>query len=198
MRNLFWIISLAVSLHTFNVGAYSGPYAPGERDQRLAGDTNAPPRTEEFSLFQKWLSGAAFSTNWTFVGYFSLADSDKGVRRLGSGALAIYELTPYVGTAIGLDYLESFSLLSGNVELKVPIRAGPVVVTPFLVAGMGMGIGAATGGSVIAGGGAAVTVYRWKEDGGSLNLGYAAVNWSDAGDYSGLRHQIFAAFRVRF
>ena len=198
MRNLFWIISLAVSLYTFNAGAYSGPYQPGERDKALTSETNAPPSTDELSLFQKWFSGAAYSTNWTFVGYFSLADNDKGVRRLGSGLLAIYEINKYVGTAIGLDYLESFSLISGNVELKAPVQAGPVVVTPFLVAGVGLGLGEEDGGSVIAGGGAAVTVYRWKDDGGSLNLGYAAVHWGDAGDYSGLRHQLFLAFRVRF
>ena len=47
--------------------------------------------------------------------------------KVGGGILALYNFNNYVGAGMGLDYFgDKFSIVSANVELKLPIRAAGV------------------------------------------------------------------------
>ena len=200
---LYVLAAVIVALFLpFNAGAYSGPFGGVERETPFTaeGDTNVPA-ADIGSTFKEWLQGATDGTNFTFVGYGSYAPDIVADQKAGGGALLIYDLLGQnVGAGIGFDWMGRFELISANIELKLPIHVAGLTLTPFGVAGVGIGFDTSEtigdSDSIIAGGGFAANIYNWEN--GSLNVGYAAVNWFDAGDYTGLRHQAFIAAKLRF
>lgn len=146
-------------------------------------------------------SGLLSATNYAIEPYFTYAP--KLPVKAGAGVLAVYNLNSYIGAGLGVDYLGQLSLISGNVSLKCPIDVGQkahnylpdsltnIVVTPFVLGGIGTGL-SGTGGSTIstitdAGG----YIQFGKFAGGKFNVGACWGEWANAGDYSGKRYHLF-------
>lgn len=135
------------------------------------------------------------STNIAIEPY--LTYSPKTKVKIGAGLLAAYNFNNYVGAGLGLDWLGKFSLVSGNVELKLPMTpfAGwgikDLQVTPFVLAGIGSPISGNNTESISAiyDVGGYISYGHWL--GGKFNTGLAWGKWTGAGEYSGDRYHIF-------
>ena len=146
------------------------------------------------------------TSGWTFAPYLTYFPNDKGAEKFGGGIFAAYRLNGTVSAGLGLDYLGSLWMPSGNATLQhdfYPLSHFGLTnfsVTPFAIGGIAMpisGAGKNNGGpATIAGGGVHTKVARIK--GGDLLLGYAYVNWSSAGIYSGVHHECFVAWKKAF
>jgi hypothetical protein len=173
-------------------------------------DTNsAPPAPTSITLTtagETILDHLKKATNYAVVPYLSYGlDNHK----VGGGVLALYNFNDFVGAGIGADYLGSFSLVSGNVQLKVPIKplafiggnfATNFTATPFIYSGMGTpisGAGNHNGGiSTHAGAGAYFDVAKlW---GGEVSVGAAWITRTGAGAYSGKYLNGFVGWRHGF
>lgn len=151
-------------------------------------------------------SGVAQATNYAFEPYATYApDVPKG-KRIGGGALVVYNINDYVGAGIGVDYLGRFSLLSANVTLKVPVQPfksfGPswlrdVSTTPFVLGGVGTPLGGSDSSvTAIADVGAFIGFgHLW---GGQFNVGACYGKWANADPYSGVRYHAFAGWSKGF
>lgn len=129
--------------------------------------------------------------------------------KVGGGILALYNFNDFIGAGIGADYLGEFSLISGNLQLKLPLRplaftgwpwATNLVTTPFAWTGIGTpmsGAGGNNGGiSTHIGGGLNVDVAKlW---GGEISIGGAIIDRTGAGSYSGKYLNGFLAWRHGF
>jgi hypothetical protein len=146
------------------------------------------------------------ATNFAVAPYLSYGlDNHK----VGGGILALYNFNNYIGAGIGADYLGSFSLVSGNMQLKLPLKplaftgwgwATNLVTTPFAWTGIGTpmsGAGGNNGGvSTHIGGGLNVDVANlW---GGKISIGGAIIDRTGAGSYSGKYANGFIAWRKGF
>lgn len=160
--------------------------------------TNATTNDTPKSILEDWSQGLGSVSNWTVVAYGTYAP--KRPQEVGGGGLVAYNVNPYLAAGVGLDYLGSLRMTSGNVQLKVPITVAGITVTPFGVAGIGVPIGGAGSdngsAAVIAGGGADVRLFRFAT--GDVAIGYAAVHWSGAGAWDGLNHEFFLAMHLHF
>lgn len=157
------------------------------------------------------------ASNWVAAPYgtYTLKQHPGATARVGGGILAIYNLAATdptrpigaaVGTGVGVDWLGGFSLVTGNVELKVPIHPFPngswsnFTVVPFGIGGIGTpiaGTGQANGGvATVAGAGVSVPVARVF--GGTLSTGAAYIDWQNSGPYSGKSIRPFVAWRKSF
>lgn len=132
------------------------------------------------------------ATNYGVAPYLSYGLNNH---KVGGGVLALYNFNNYIGAGIGADYLGSFSLVSGNVQLKLPLQplafthlgwATNLTLTPFVYTGIGTpfgGTGANNGVSTHIGVGDYVTFgHLW---GGRFEVGGAYITRSGAGAYSG-------------
>ena len=148
------------------------------------------------------------ATNYAFEPYLTYAPGVPSGRRFGAGILAIYNVNDYVGAGLGVDYLGQATLVSANMELKLPIQPlaniaptnsflHSITVTPFALAGVGKPFSGAGGGAIaITDMGAAVSFgHLW---GGQFNTGLAYGRWDNAGIYSGQRYHIFAGWSKGF
>lgn len=148
------------------------------------------------------------ATNYAFEPYVTYAPDAPTGQKVGGGLLAVYNVNSFVGTGLGFDYLGQFTLVSANVELKLPIKPfasiapqgtffHDVTATPFAIAGIGTPMsGASTGVISIIDAGAAVQFgHLW---GGQFNVGGAYGRWDNAGVYSGNRYHIFAGWSKGF
>lgn len=150
-------------------------------------------------------SGIEDATNYSFEPYATYAPSAPHNRQWGGGMLAIYNVNNYLGAGIGADYLGQFTMVSGNIQLKVdttPLAflggfATNIVVTPFALAGVGTPLGGSSSGpiSITDVGGAVSFGHLW---GGRFNTGLAWGQWSNAGLYSGTRYHLFAGWKYGF
>lgn len=132
-------------------------------------DTNSTPPTLS-GPFIDFVGSLATATNWgvaTFGIYAPKSDNGKGTA--GAGAVALYNITPYLATGIGIDWLEggNVTMPSAQVQFQAPLRIGGtngVLLRPFAftgvatpVAGMGK-----DNGNVIGLVGAGMGVKIWK------------------------------------
>ena len=151
-------------------------------------------------------SGLTTATNYALEPYLTYAPSAPSGNQVGGGILAVYNLSTYLGTGLGVDYLGQFSLVSAQVQLKVPLHpfaftgvswATNIVVAPFALAGVGAGLSGSTGNAIaVTDAGAYVEFgHLW---GGRFNTGAAVGKWSNAGDYGGTRYHFFAGWSKGF
>lgn len=133
------------------------------------------------------------ATNYAIAPYASYGLNNH---KIGGGVLALYNFNNFVGAGIGADYMGSFSLVSGNVQLKLPLKplaftkwtwAQNLSMTPFAYTGIGTpmgGSGVNNGGiSTHIGGGDYFQFGHFL--GGKFNIGGAYITRSGAGAYSG-------------
>ena len=170
----------------------------------LAVTTHAQTNTTTGTSFlsQLW-SDLGSATNFAVVPYGSYGLNNH---KVGGGALALYNFNNYVGAGIGADYMGQFSLVTANIELKLPTHPLSFVgwtnftATPFVYSGIGTpmsGAGTANGGiSTHLGAGANVDLL--KALGGEISVGGAYVARTGAGDYSGKYLNVFLAWRHGF
>lgn len=165
-----------------------------------------------------WLGdiGDAFSassltkaTNYSFEPYATYAPKLANKNdRFGGGALVFYNLNNNVAAGLGVDYLGRFSLVSGDLTLKLPIKPFStlastnsfwhnVTVTPFVLGGIGKPLsGTSSGVAAIADVGAALSFgHLW---GGQFNTGFAWGQWLNADPYSGERYHVFFGWSKKF
>ncbi len=149
-------------------------------------------------------SGLATATNYAIEPYLTYAPDAKD--KIGGGLFLCYNVNQFVGTGLGVDYLGQFSLVSAEVQLKVPFRpfkntgiswATNIVVAPFALAGVGKSLsGGGDGAIAVTDAGAYVQFgHLW---GGSFNSGFAYGRWDNAGAYSGPRYHVFAGWSKGF
>ena len=169
-------------------------------------DTNAVAPGGLLATGELILKDLQSATNYAVAPYLSYGLNNH---KFGGGVLALYNFNNFIGAGIGADYLGQFSLVSGNVELKLPLRplaftgwsfATNIVTTPFIYTGLGTpmsGAGGNNGGiSTHIGGGLNMDVAKlW---GGEISLGGALITRSGAGDYNGKYVNAFLAWRRGF
>lgn len=154
-------------------------------------------------------SDIAQATNWGVDGYATYApEVAKKSDRFGGGVLVLYNFNRFASTGLGFDYLGQFSLVSANLELKLPIQAFKNVSflpqwirdsyqIPFVLGGVGKPLGGTSSDvAVIADVGYAMTFgHLW---GGQFNTGFTYGSWINAGDYSGKRYHVFLGWSAKF
>lgn len=140
------------------------------------------------------------ATNYAFEPYATYAPA---LKKAGGGIFVAYNVNNYVGAGVAVDYLGQFSLVSASLQLRYAIHplanygAPNFAIVPFVMTGVGKGMGGATGAGIItwdAGG-----YFQFGEWwGGSFNLGGAYGQWENAGPYSGERWHIFGGWSKGF
>ena len=152
-------------------------------------------------------SGLATATNYAFEPYLTYAPSAPSGNQIGGGVFACYNVSKFVGTGLGLDYLGQFSLVSANVQIKIPTHplafigtgwATNLVVAPFALAGVGTPLnGSGNGAIAVTDAGAYVQFGElW---GGKFNTGVAIGKWSGAPTgYGGTRYHFFVGWSKGF
>ena len=171
-------------------------------------DTNAPTisggLTEIYQAIES--SGLTTATNYGIEPYLTYAPSAPSGNQIGGGVFAAYNVTRLIGTGLAFDYLGQFSLVSAQIQLKVPTHplaftgwswATNLVVAPFGLVGVGTGMSGSTGNAIaVTDAGAYVEFgHLW---GGRFNTGAAVGKWSNAGAYSGTRYHFFAGWSKGF
>jgi hypothetical protein len=178
LLSLSVMLAVSVSAQTLTVGQekpgqlYSktaeGQFVPVELN------TNASPFLS--GPLVELLTTLSTATNWgvaTFGIYMPASDHQKAA--YGCGAIALYNINPYMATGIGIDWLDNqVTMPSGQFQLQAPLKIGGdkgLVVTPFAFAGVATpvsGMGEENGSVVgIFGAGLDVKVY------GGLGVFYA-------------------------
>jgi hypothetical protein len=186
--------------------------------------TNSAAAPAEFlpaSLEQLWAaidnSDVLQATNWALAPYVTYAPS--AADKVGAGALAIYNVPQLtsslgsVGTALGVDWLGSWSLISANATIQVPTHPLahitwltpmlPASVTnitcvPFAIAGIGtpMSGSSTAGAATLWDVGYQVKFGHWA--GGNFGVGITWGEWMNAGPESGHRYHIFVSYQKGF
>lgn len=175
--------------------------------------TNSPI-TFNGALGQVWSAFTASSimqaTNYAIAPYATYAP--KAPEKVGGGILAIYNVNDYVGAALGVDYLGSFSLVSGNVTLKAdtqplktitwlswaPDMVRNVTVTPFSLLGVGTPLGGTSGQGAATIWDVGGMVKFGHLFGGRFGAGATWGEWMNAGAYSGHRYHAFVDWQKGF
>ena len=150
-------------------------------------------------------SGSAFLdslTNFAVVGYGTYAP--EAPTKVGGGALLVYNVSQNIGAMAGIDWLGSFSMVSGQITFKVPthpltfIGLPNVTFTPNVLGGIATPMSGGASGhlSGVVGAGGSIDLFKLGK--GNLAIGYEAVSWTDAGAYSGLHHEGFLSWHVGF
>lgn len=137
----------------------------------------------------------------------------KAPEHWGGGGLFAYNFSQYVGGAIGIDWLGSFNLVSGNITLKAPFHVTTIIpalgkvpwlaslkVTPFVLAGIAAPFGSGSADSsspvTVADVGAAITFGHLF--GGEFNAGGTYGKWYGAGPYDVARAHAFIGWQLNF
>jgi hypothetical protein len=177
--------------------------------------TTAPAPSISGGLTEIWqafsTSGLATATNYAVEPYITYAPSAPKGAQVGGGVFIAYNVNDYLGAGLGVDYLGQFSLVSANVQLKMPISVGKyipssvtflnfatnAVITPFAIGGLGKGLSGNTAGAIaVTDAGAYLSFGHLM--GGKFNIGGAYGRWDNAGIYSGPRYHLFAGWNVGF
>jgi hypothetical protein len=153
-------------------------------------------------------SGLDTATNYALEPYLTYAPKAPSGNQVGGGLFLCYNVSSYIGTGLGVDYLGQFSLVSANVELKVPTHPfrnltifngalTNIAVCPFAIGGLGVSLSGGGGGAIaVTDAGAYVGFgHLW---GGQFNAGAAYGRWDNAGAYSGPRYHFFAGWSKGF
>ena len=148
-------------------------------------------------------SGLATATNYAVEPYLTYAPSLP--TKFGGGVLAVYNVDRLIGLGLGADYCGTFTMISANATLKLPIHpltflhndfGTNFAVVPFQLAGGGLPFSGANSGVVITDTGAYLSYgHLW---GGQFNTGAAYGQWMNAGAYSGKRYHIFFGWSKGF
>ena len=141
------------------------------------------------------------ATNYAIAPYATYAP--KAPTKIGGGILGIYNVNNYVGAGLGLDWLGGFSMVSGNIQLKLPINAGQFIsgwtnltVTPFVLGGIGAPFSGGSGASLIEDAGAyAQFGHLW---GGQFVIGASYGKWLGSGPYDVTRYHGFLGWKKGF
>jgi hypothetical protein len=146
------------------------------------------------------------ATNWAIAPYASIGVNNH---KVGGGILALYDFNNFIGGGIGVDELGgNFSVVSGNLELKLPLRplaftgwawATNFVATPFVYSGVGKPIGGTGTSGIVTHEGEGVNFDVIQLWGGEVSLGAAYIQRQGAGPvYSGNYFNPFFAWRKGF
>lgn len=145
------------------------------------------------------------ATNWAVVPYGSYGIKNH---KVGGGILALYNFNNFIGSGIGIDEMGTLSVVSGNVELKLPIKplaftgwswATNLVTTPFVYSGIGAPIGGTSGSGIVTHEGEGFNFDAVKLWGGEMSLGVAYIERQGAGKvYSGNYINPFIGWRKGF
>lgn len=160
-------------------------------DSALAMLTTSSPLR---SAVEQDLKSVFAATNWVIAPYatYGLDGAEKG--KVGGGVLVGYDFTENVGAFFAGDYLGKFSLFSGQLQLKLPIHPFTsltnFVVEPNVFTGIGLN------GEIVAGGGAAVSLFKTGSVKWGLDAEYEKV--SNAGAQSGSRANVALVGRLGF
>lgn len=204
MKKTFLLCALVASLFT-----------SGCLTQSAMGQTNVIVNqipTISGGLSQIWeavkTTGLATATNYAVEPYLTYAPNAPKSDRIGGGLFLAYNVNNYVGTGLGIDYLGEFSLVSANVQLKLPIRPFKsltlfngaltnIAVCPFALAGVGKSFTSGADGAIaITDAGAYIGFgHLW---GGQFNVGGCYGRWDNAGIYSGPRAHLFVGWSKGF
>ncbi len=168
--------------------------------------TGAPPTSSGlFDIGKQFIGVFQNASNYAIAPYMSYGLKNH---KVGGGILALYDFNNYVGAGLGIDYLGSFSLVSGNVELKAPLNlfsfthtsfGTNFVTTPFVYSGLGTPIGGTGGSGVVTHIGAGLNIDVAKLWGGEFSVGGAYIDRQNAGPiYSGKYANLFLAWRKGF
>ena len=143
------------------------------------------------------------ATNFAIAPYATYAP--KAPTKIGGGALFVYNANNYVGAGIGVDWLGGFSMVSGNIELKLPLHPlasfgfTNLLVTPFVLGGIGTPIQSGGGGSglsTIEDVGADVKFgHLW---GGEFIVGASYGKWLGNSPYDVTRYHFFLGWQKGF
>ena len=110
---------------------------PLAMNAQITPPTNSPPTNvvPPIPVDTVWNFIRDAGTNLAFSAYGLY---DLTTKTGGAGVAMDYHISPYVGAAIRLDYLNHEILMPvGNVQLQLPLKIGPLVVVPFAVGGAG-------------------------------------------------------------
>jgi len=151
-------------------------------------------------------TGLTTATNYAVEPYLTYANNAPSGSKIGGGLFLCYNVSQYIGTGLGFDYLGQWSLVSANVQLKVATHpfaslgtswATNLVVAPFVIGGLGTALsGGISGAIAVTDMGAYVEFGNlW---GGKFNLGAAYGRWDNAGIYSGPREHFFGGWSKGF
>jgi hypothetical protein len=153
-------------------------------------------------------SGLATATNYAFEPYLTYAPDAPSKNKIGGGIFIAYNLDKYVSSGLGFDYQGQLSLVSANVELKVPLHpfksltmfSGAltnIAIVPFGIGGLGKALGGTSSGAIaVTDAGAYIGFgHLW---GGNFNVGAAWGRWDNAGAYSGVRYHGFIGWAKGF
>jgi len=161
----------------------------------LAGATPIATTTNGFVVTAELIGKSLVSaSNYDGEVYGTYAPkAAAGSQKWGGGVLAIYNVSQHVGTGICVDYLGQFSLVSGNVTFKTtfsPLAGWGITwlqLTPNVFVGLGTPLGGAgkANGTVSTLYGVGDTQQFGHLFGGRFNVGFEAVDMSNAGAYNG-------------
>jgi len=198
----------AIVLATITLQAQAQTNTAATNNPTIQPSTNPPTISGALTELYDALStsGLATATNYAVEPYLTYAPKAPGGNQVGGGALIVYNVSQFVGTGLGVDYLGQFSLVSANLTLRVPTHpftftgvawATNLAVVPFALAGVGTPLsGAGTGAIAITDAGAYVSFgHLW---GGKFNTGACYGRWDNAGAYSGPRYHFFVGWSKGF
>jgi hypothetical protein len=140
MKKLITVIGVAL-LATFSVQAQSSTYTNANGDVYVLAtpvNTNTFAVSSGLSAIWQDVKGA---TNYALAGYLTYAP--KAPTKIGGGAFLAYNLNKYVAPGLGVDWLGGFSMVSGQLELKLPLKPFEFIgwtnvnVEPFVIGGIG-------------------------------------------------------------
>lgn len=194
---------IALSAHGAETNAPPAANPPGESL------TNAMPVWSNPTLqagFQQMVDAAMSATNYGVAVYGTYAP--KAPTKIGGGVLGVYNINDYAGLGLGVDWLGQFSLLSVNLQLKLPVQpfrtwtsypawVQSIKVIPLAIVG--------TGKPFTGGGNGVATL--WDTGGlikfghlfkGQFGVGATWGAWDNAGDYSGHRYHAFLSWSKGF
>lgn len=159
-------------------------------------------------------SGLLNASNYAGIAYMTYSPSTK--TKVGAGALAAFDFPAVSGTngavglALGMDWLEHWSMVSGNVTLKLETHPFKIPLLSFLPTTIqnisAEPIGVIGVGQPLSGGGqGAATLwdvgYNFKFGhlwGGQFGAGFTWGEWMNAGSASGHRYHVFVNWRKGF
>ena len=143
------------------------------------------------------------ATNYAIAPYATYAPAAPV--KVGGGAIFIYNVNNYVGAGIGIDWLGGFSMVSGNVELKLPVKPlasfgfTNLTMTPFVLGGIGTPIQSGGGGSGLS------TIEDVGADiefghlaGGQFIVGASYGKWLGNSPYDVTRYHLFFGWKRGF
>lgn len=206
--NIIGVAAILLATITINSNARAQTNPVSTNTPPIQQSTNPPTisgaLTELYNALET--SGLTTATNYAVEPYLTYAANAPSGNRVGGGALIVYNLSQFVATGLGVDYLGQFSLVSANVALKVPTHpftftgvawATNIAVVPFALAGVGTPLsGTGSGAIAVTDAGAYVSFgHLW---GGKFNTGAGYGRWDNAGAYSGPRCHFFVGWSKGF